>query len=398
MYAEDYPWDVRVEKISRGLVEDGHKVSLLVRNLKRSLRHEQLGELNCWRVTTPHWPAAINTAISLPAFFNPVWRYELRRVLRDCSTDLLIVRDLPLSPMAVAEARRRGIPVLVDMAENHPAMWKDVADDSRFRPFSLLLKNPTLASWMERWVVTRADALFVVVEEMRDRLLALGADPDRVSIVSNTPILEQFDNEDVGGMTEGSPSAGMLDIVYVGYINAFRGLQHVIRAMGLLGEMQPRPRLIVAGDGDNIGDLKALACEMGVADRVVFAGWIPYEEVPFLIKRADVGVIPHRRTGHTDSTVPNKIFDYMACRKPVLVTDARPLARLVRELDCGLAFSSENPRDLADKLRILADPALRVRMGANGRAAVESRYNWRNDLSTVRQVVAGLAREGPGTA
>jgi glycosyltransferase involved in cell wall biosynthesis len=391
MYAEDYPWDVRVEKIARGLVGDGHEVSLLVRNLKRRPRHERLGDLNCWRVTAPRWPAAVNTAISLPAFFNPVWRYELRRVLRSCAADLLIVRDLPLSPVGIVEGRRRGIPVLIDMAENHPAMWKDVADDSRFRPLSLLLKNPTLADWMERWVVTRADALFVVVEEMRDRLLALGADPERISIVSNTPMLEQFDGQDDDGATEELPPDEMLDIIYVGYINEFRGLQHVIRAMGLLDDMQPRPRLIVAGDGDNLGELEALAREMGVADRVVFAGWVPYASVPSLIRRADIGVIPHRRTGHTDSTVPNKIFDYMACRKPVLVTDARPLARIVRELDCGLAFSSENPLDLADKLRLLADPALRERMGTNGRAAVERRYNWLNDLSMVRKVVARLA-------
>ena len=391
MYSEDYPWDVRIEKISRGLVEDGHKVSLLVRNLKRQPRYEQLGDLNCWRVTPPHWPAVINAAISLPAFFNPVWERQLRRALRDCSADLLIVRNLPLSPIGIREGHRNGIPVLIDMAENHPAMWQDVADDSRFPLFSLILKNPMLASWMERWVITRADALFAVVEEMRDRLLTLGADPERISIVSNTPVLEQFDVQDDDGRIDWLPSAEMLDIIYVGYIDAFRGLQHVIRAMGLLGNMQPSPRLIVVGEGNNIKELKALACEMGVADRVVFTGWVSYEKVPSLIKRADIGVIPHRRTGHSDSTIPNKIFDYMACRKPALVTDARPMARLVRELDCGLAFSSEDPFDLAEKLQILADPALRERLGANGRAAVERKYNWSNDLSTVRQVVARLA-------
>ncbi len=395
VYAEDYPWDIRVQKITRALHRHGHAITLVARNLERRPSRERVDVVECLRVTAPGLAGPLNTLASMPAFFSPVWRRRIHEGIASHGADLVIVRDLPLAPLAIAEAHRHGIPAIVDMAENHPAMWEDVADDSRFRPASLLLKNPGLARRMERWVARHADAILVVVEEMRDHIVSLGASADRVSIVSNTPDLGQFDDTGSGIDFDWLPPGDTIDIVYVGFINLFRGLQHVIHAMEVLGERAHPFRLVAAGDGEDVPELKRMAAAAGQQDRAIFAGWLAHEQVPALIHRSHIGVIPHRRTGHTDATVPNKVFDYMACKKPVLVSDAKPLARIATEMECGLVFRSGDPHELAAQIDRLRDPALRARMGAAGRKAVEDRFNWAHDVDILLESVAKLGRRRP---
>ena len=106
--------------------------------------------------------------------------------------ELVFVRDLPLAVLAICEAKRAGLPCVVDMAENHPEMWLQVCRNDRWKFPSLVLKNPALARKLEARVARSADFIFVVVEEMRDHLLRIGADPERIRVVSNTPDLEAF--------------------------------------------------------------------------------------------------------------------------------------------------------------------------------------------------------------
>jgi len=105
--------------------------------------------------------------------------------------------------------------------------------------------------------------------------------------------------------------------------------------------------------------------------------------------------VPHLSTPHTDSTLPHKLFHYMAFGKPVIVGDAIPLERIVGEEDCGLVVASGDDAAMAEALRRLhADPELRRRMGGNGRRAVWEKYNWDVGIKPLLEFYASLEKAG----
>src|SRR5690606_4428317 len=111
---------------------------------------------------------------------------QIESVGRRVGADVLIVRDLPLCPTAIGVGRRLGVPVVLDMAENYPAMMRDIWTAGRHKPWDVAVRNPRLVSLIEQWCLPRLDRILVVVEESGDRLESLGVPSDRIVVVSNT--------------------------------------------------------------------------------------------------------------------------------------------------------------------------------------------------------------------
>jgi phosphatidylinositol alpha-1,6-mannosyltransferase len=138
-------------------------------------------------------------------------------------------------------------------------------------------------------------------------------------------------------------------------------MQEVVRA-------RPETSLLLIGDGTALLELKNLSATLGIAKHVVFAGYRPYEEIPGLILASDLCVYPLR------SVAALSIFEYMACRKPVVV----PNADYDLSLPEGCCLSVEkSPEGFATGItRLLADPILASRIGAKAREVVEQQFNW----------------------
>ena len=85
-------------------------------------------------------------------------------------------------------------------------------------------------------------------------------------------------------------------------------------------------------------ELAALAQEYGVGDRVELVEWQPLKAIPNAIRECDIGLVPHRKHAHTDATIPHKLFQYMLASRPVIVSNCRPLARIIEETGAGLVF------------------------------------------------------------
>src|SRR6476659_2304991 len=189
----DYPWDVRTSKVCRSLTAAGHEVHLVARNKARQPVHEVLPEAVIHRLNP--WPIGrtLSAATMFPAFFNPRWLHAIHDTARRIDADLILVRDLPLAPTAIAVGKLLGVPVVMDMAENYPAMMRSLYDNRVHRPWDFLVRNPRAASAVERWVLRHIDHVVVVVQESRDRLVELGYPRDRITVVSNTPPLARLD-------------------------------------------------------------------------------------------------------------------------------------------------------------------------------------------------------------
>jgi len=126
---------------------------------------------------------------------------------------------------------------------------------------------------------------------------------------------------------------------------------------------------------------------LAVSEMVEFMGRAPYDDLPRLLAECDIGVVPHLANELVRTTLPNKLFECMAVGLPVIVSDVPPMARIVGQAGCGLVFTAGNAHSLAGAVQRLADPDLRLRMGALARQAVLERYNWPLDGQRLVRVI-----------
>jgi glycosyltransferase involved in cell wall biosynthesis len=248
---------------------------------------------------------------------------------------------------------------------------------------------------VERRTLPLVDHVFVVVEESARRLRErLGLPAARVSVVSNTPRLEQF----AAAAAPATPGRQLpLRLVYAGLVQEARGLEDVIEAIALLRARGTRMRFKVIGSGPYLASLARLVEDRSLQDLVELTGWVAHADLARHVRAADAGVIPHPRNAHTDTTVPNKLFDYMACGLPVVVSNAAPLERIVTAESCGFVFSAGDPQSLVAVLeRVAASRAVLATLGQNGARAVKSRYHWERDAAFLVDAVARFASAAPG--
>jgi glycosyltransferase involved in cell wall biosynthesis len=380
-----YPWDIRMEKIIKVLTDDGHEVHLVCKGKDGLSAYEASGALKIHRIRAV--PVAglrlLSKLLSAAIPINPYWYAKALKVFRNARIDRLIVRDLPMALLAGLIGKRLGVPVFFDMAENYPAALI-AYNKSFYKPF--LFCNGWLPRQYEKLSLRYMAHVFVVAYEQTERLVQSGVDRGRISVVMNTPDVEYYvDCIRQQGAEAIHPARGSL--LYIGKVDAHRGIDLLVRAMPKIRARYPAIRLVIVGEGSERKRLEKLAADLGVVDNVVFQGWLQFESVPGYIAESSVCLIPHIKSEHTETTVPNKIFDYMTFGKPVIVSDCTPLARIIRDAQCGQVFRSGDAGDLSEKiLALLADPNLEA-IGARGKQAVADRYHWKKDAAVFLAVL-----------
>lgn len=383
----DYPWDVRVEKVTNALMDVGWHVDLICRNEKRLPRFERNGNLSIHRLPYLAPPfGRLNRVVNFPYFFNPVWIYHILRVAKQTRPDVILVRDLPLAMTGIFAGRTLGVPIVLDIAENYPAMLRDIRRYGSFRPSDILIRNPRIAGWVEKYALARADHLLVVVKESASRLVRLGVDPSKISVVSNTPPCCRAEETNHYPQAADLPPGDPV-LMYLGNLDPGRGVDTLIAAMPAVLGMAPQARLVIIGAGRLSDALQSQAVHLQVQERVTFLGRIPYAVAQSYLLCADICLVPHDSTDSNDTTISNKLFDYMAAGKALVVSDSPPSARIVRSVGCGLEFPSRDSRVLADRIGQLLDRADRDRMGQKGRDAVKAEYNWERDSQVLIQAL-----------
>jgi glycosyltransferase involved in cell wall biosynthesis len=153
-------------------------------------------------------------------------------------------------------------------------------------------------------------------------------------------------------------------IIYQGALNVGRGLELMIDAMQYVEES----RFVIAGSGDIDEELRRRVEEHGVGDRVEFIGRLLPKDLTALTMRADLGISLEEDLGlNYRYTLPNKLFDYIQCRVPVLCSSLPEMARIVESYGVGVATGERDPEKLAAIIRYM----LKERSGGAWKEALE---------------------------
>ena len=293
--------------------------------------------------------------------------------------DFLVFATLPL--------RLLGVPVILDLHEAMPEFFR-----MRFPS----VRNPLvhrLVRLQERASIAFASRTITVTDAMRDRLVSLGHRPDSIDVIINSPSLARFD---AGAYpARGFREDGRLRLVYTGALTPTYELDVALRAVAIVHAQRPDLDVVldVYGRGDSEGSLRALADRLGIADRIVFHGRIPIDDVPAALASADIGLAPTRLDRFTELTVSGKVYEYAAMHKPVV---ASRLPTVERDLPYPIArtYASGDADAMAAAIIDLADDAERRARSVTDAAAVVDRLAWDAVGPAYVALVDSLAGDG----
>lgn len=202
---------------------------------------------------------------------------------------------------------------------------------------------------LEKWLVPGVAAAYTVCQPIADHYTSRYGIPFRV--VRNLPEEDRLSPEPAAPAVAFHPEENpeVPDkttrpyVIYQGALNLGRGVEHAIRAMALL----PEADLVIAGGGDLELPLRTLAASLGLT-RVRFTGRLSPAELRPLTRRAALGCSIEEDLGLSYRyALPNKLFDYIQARIPVVVSNLPEMSRLVTSYDIGLVTPSHDPEQLA---------------------------------------------------
>jgi glycosyltransferase involved in cell wall biosynthesis len=356
--------------------ENGHEITVLAgmihanANEKRAeykgkyFFHKQHGKVSVWRC---HTSEKYNTN-----YLGRLWGYfsfVISSMLAGClklrsKFDLILVTSPPLfvGITALFLSGIKRIPYVFEVRD----LWPESAIDAGILKNKFVIR---MAYWFERLIYRKARLITVLTPAFRDILIRKkNIPPDKIIFIPNAvdfslleEVLQGFDPVKFRikqGLNE------RFIIVYVGAHGIANHLVQLLDTAELVKDTNVVFQLI--GNGMEKQWLIEEARRRNVKN-VIFHEPVSKKDIFKFILASDLGTSVLKRADTFKTVYSNKTFDYMACRKPILMIIDGVSRELVEKADCGVFAEPEFPEDIADKIQFyLKNPTSRITHGENG--------------------------------
>ncbi len=329
--------------------------------------------LRSWLYARPGL-GTLGTLVNNATFLASATAHALSRV---GPLDVLIASSPPFLPLVGGDVLRRlrGVPLVLELRD----LWPDYLIGMG------RLSSPTgrrLLLGLERRLLQRSAAVVVVTDAFRRRVVEKGVPDGRVHVIPNGVDPELYHPEPDPAPLPGVEKAdGEFIVGYLGNFGAGQDLGQVVDAAALVLERNARIRFVLAGDGTARREVEARVADLG-AGRVHLHGSIPKSATRDFYNACDLCLVPLAPFPVLQQTVPSKLFEIMACGRPVLAALDGEGRKVVEEAGCGFVVAPGDPEALADAVLEAAGlPGRELeRMGARGRPYVIRHVN-RDELA-----------------
>jgi len=311
----DIVTDNRLHKVATTLCQNGYSVTLVGRKFKDSSplfnRTYFTRRFKLWFNKTSLFYANYNLRLFFYLYKVPV--------------DIIVANDLDTLPACWLASKLRGKVLVLDSHE----MFTEVPE---------LVHRPLVKkAWqlLEKLLVPKVDFGYTVSKPIQDYF------KDKYNKEFELIRNVGYFRYDLKYKSDYSDTI----ILYQGAVNMGRGIDLMIKAMSLIEDA----KLWVVGNGDVISDLKKLVQELELEDRVVFFGRIRIDELWEYTAKAHIGMSLEEDLGlNYRYSLPNKLFDYIQARVPVIVSDLPEMGRLVEKYQIGEILRNRTPESLAN--------------------------------------------------
>jgi len=167
-------------------------------------------------------------------------------------------------------------------------------------------------------------------------------------------------------------------IVFVGSFAPWHGLECLVEAANYVDREFSDVKFLLIGDGPEKNKLIQKLENLALSDKFIFTGKVQYEQVPLYINAGDICVGSFTSKRNDIGITPLKLFEYMACSKPVVIPDLPGINKYVQEDKAGIIYEPDNSYELANCIvKLLRNETLCETLGKNGRKAICKKYNWK---------------------
>ncbi len=288
------------------------------------------------------------------------------------------------SAWLVAFLRRK--PFLLEVRD----LWPDFAVDMG------ILKNPViiwLARRVELFLYARATHILVNSPAYRTYLVEKrGIKPEKVSVIPNGVDPSMFDPAEQGkALRDELNLHNKFIVTYAGAMGPANDIPKIIRAAEVLRD-DPRIHFLMVGDGKDRKQAQALQEELGLTN-VTFTGLRSKEEMKDILGASDACLATLMPIPMFKTVYPNKIFDYLAAGRPILLGIDGVIRDVVEAADAGVFIEPQGHQPLVDAVRRFADdPAGCKAMGLRGRAYVEKHFNRMTQAAQFVELIEKVAK------
>ena len=315
---------------------------------------------------------------------------RIGELIEEHRPDALHAHSPALNGMAALWAGRRyGLPVTYEIR----AFWEDAAVDHGTTTEGSLRYR--LTRWHETYVARAVDRVCTICEGLRQDLVGRGIPAEKITVIPNAVDVAQFP---LGGppdpaLQEKLGLQGAYVLGFLGSYYAYEGLDLLLEAVPELARRIPEVRVLLVGGGPQEAALQAQAARLGIADRVVFVGRVPHQEVNRYYDLLDALVYPRKPMRLTELVTPLKPLEAMAQGRVLVASDVGGHRELIRDGETGLLFKAGDAASLVDAVvRLRGTSGLAAKLRQAGREFVEHERTWAASTSRYCNVFKAFPR------
>jgi len=302
-----------------------------------------------------------------PILQELLFRKKVKEILKEEDFDVHLNYNTLLSGYVAA----KKIKTVYDMADDLGAMIKESPQIPRvLRPFGGVLGN-----FMVRKNIESADKVTVTTDLLKR---AYNIPDGKCEVIPNGVDTNLFRN--YGDTKEELGLDGFI-IGYVGVLREWVDLEPIFQA---LRDLNKEIKMVVVGKEGQFKENVELAKNCGVYDRVTFTGMVPYSQVPKYISAMDICLIPFKVNAISANALPLKLFEYMACEKPVLSTELPGVKTIAGDKVMYVANHGEYKEKI---MELYENDKLRREMGKTGREFVVENYDWERIVKKLEEML-----------
>lgn len=341
--------------------------------------------LRSWLYASPK-PGFARTLLNNTTFMLSGTAHATARLGR---CDVLIASSPPFFPHLAGAliAALKGIPLVLEVRD----LWPDYLVGMGI----LKGRAANLLFAMERWLLRRAARVVVITESFERRMIEKGVPAERIAIISNGVDTMLYDaRPEPPPLPELVPHAGETVVGYLGNFGAGQGLSSVIEAAERLGLAGAPVRFVLAGDGPEREQLLA-SVEAHPAARVSVHRPIPKEQTRAFYNACDICLVPLAPFPILQETVPSKLFEAMACERPIIACLEGEARRILEECGGGRTVPPGDAAALAEAIEEVRQipPEARRAMGQRARAYASAHFDRDALARRYLELLEDVARE-----
>ncbi|URQ73763.1 glycosyltransferase family 4 protein [SAR86 cluster bacterium] len=352
-------------------------------NLKKNIKGISVEYLNVY--TNIRGSFFRRTIFYLSYFFK-----ALKLIIKKKDVDLIYAVSTPLSTgfLGVLASKILKAPLVFEVTD----VWPDAAI------YSGVLKNKFLIYFLkffEKICYKNSNKIIALTEGIANNIQDKIRDKKKVLLISNGVDVELFDQ-----ISENSRENirkkydinSKIVCTYLGAHGRYNSLNTVLKAANIL-KSNHKFKFILIGDGDEKIKLKEKSKKYNLKN-IIFLDPIPRSKSLEFLNGSDIFLLPNLKGDFFDGNLPNKLFDYMAAARPIIVSGSRESSELVKKADCGVCVEAENEEAIARNILSLGKMSFeeRFEIGRKGSEYVKLHFNREKHSKLLIDIIMGIKK------